>query len=413
MFSFVLTVGCFAGSHLVLGQNNHANVAVDIDQCANGSSGTVSCSGSAWINGNLNGNTASWVEGQSVPYRFKISNLTVGVPTTVTIGWDTTVNNGKHGVDYLRTYDVSAPGADPCTDFLGAGNCANFSTFVIPVDGNVTNGQDGLLGTSDDITQKPGVFTLWGGTITGTSGYTLTGDYSSASETQISVSFTPSASTAVLAWSGHISTRDDWGLANSAGEISGSPYHMRNRTGGGNQDRAMQTDTITYIGRVTVVKIAIPVGGNQASTVPGVPFSFMSSIAMGGVIPGTITVDTPSDETTSNGFSLTDDSGADKATTATILFGSNITIDETSQSGWNLVSMNCVSSIPNSSNTISGSSLNTTLVLAESEYVTCTSTSNQIAPTSSRVSVTGEVLTPQGRPIVNAIVSFVDLVTGE
>lgn len=215
-------------------------VAVDIDQCANGSTGTVTCSGGAWINGNLNRNTANWIEGQSVPYRFKISNLTVGTPHTVTIGWDSTVGNqGKHGVDYLRTYNVSAPNSDPCTDFLGAGNCSNASTFAIPIDQNVANGQDGIQGTSDDITQKPGVFTLWGGTITSVSTYTLIGSYSGASETQISITFTPTATSAVLAWSGHVSTRDDWGMGNSAGSINGSPYHMRNRSGGGNQDRSM------------------------------------------------------------------------------------------------------------------------------------------------------------------------------
>ncbi|MFM8441038.1 MAG: hypothetical protein ACKN97_07095, partial [Acidobacteriota bacterium] len=222
-------------------------LSLNLDQCANGSSGATVCSGAAWQNGNLNSSQASYIEGQSVPYRIKIGGLTVGSQTTLTIEWDTT-QNGKDAIDYLRTYNVSATGADACTDFLGAGNCGTSSTYAIPVDPNVTKGPDGTLGNSDDITQKAGVFTLWGGTINSVSGYTLSGTYAGSSSTSIDITFTPSSVDAVLAWSGHIATRDDWGLGRSAGSINGSPYHMRSITGG-NQDRSLQTSVITYIGR--------------------------------------------------------------------------------------------------------------------------------------------------------------------
>ena len=77
----------------------------------------------------------------------------------------------------------------------------------------------------DDITQIPGVLTLFGGEITNVSAYTLDGSYAGDSSTSITVSFEADVATPVLAWGGHISTRKDWGATNSAISISGSPYH--------------------------------------------------------------------------------------------------------------------------------------------------------------------------------------------
>ena len=59
-----------------------ANASVDIDQCANGPlSSPVPCIGGAWQNGNLNGNQAHYLEGDSVPYREVFSDLTAAGPT--------------------------------------------------------------------------------------------------------------------------------------------------------------------------------------------------------------------------------------------------------------------------------------------------------------------------------------------
>lgn len=385
-------------------------LSLNLDQCANGSNGATVCSGSAWQNGNLNSSQASYIEGQSVPYRIKIGGLTVGSQTTLTIEWDTT-QNGKDAIDYLRTYNVSATGADACTDFLGAGNCGTSSTYAIPVDSNVTKGPDGTLGSSDDITQKAGVFTLWGGTIDSVSGYTLSGTYAGSSSTSIDITFTPSSVDAVLAWSGHIATRDDWGLGRSAGSINGSPYHMRSITGG-NQDRSLQTSVITYIGRVTVIKVALPLNGGTTSSHQ---FGFNSSIPMGSSIPGTtLTGEATSTDSLINGFQLVDNgTTADSTTTATTIFGTNITVDETGYNGWTLNSMNCVSSDGMSANNITGASYNTTLTLASGEYVTCTSTSSQFSPTAARVAVGGTVVSRSGAAIKNATVTLTNSQTGE
>ncbi|MCV4770583.1 hypothetical protein OFC10_31560, partial [Escherichia coli] len=85
------------------------------------------------------------------------------------------------------------------------------------------------------IVQTPGVFSLWGGTITGVT-YE---PYGNGDERRITVTFTSTVANPVLAWGGHIAWGGDWGIGNSAGGINGSPYHMRLISfdgSGGNQD---------------------------------------------------------------------------------------------------------------------------------------------------------------------------------
>ena len=76
--------------------------AGDLDQCANGGVGSpdlqcIDPPGSAnnWQNGNLNGNQAHYNENESVPYRLRMSNLTAGSSTTVTLEWDTSKRKDK------------------------------------------------------------------------------------------------------------------------------------------------------------------------------------------------------------------------------------------------------------------------------------------------------------------------------
>ena len=128
----------------------------DLDQCANGPlSAPVQCAGTAWQNGNLNATKAHYLEGDSIPYRLKFNGLATGATVhTVTIAWDTT-DSGKHGIDYLTSYDRTEATADPCSDILAAA-CGSFDTEPIPIDTNVTNGPDNLPTGTDNITQAPG-----------------------------------------------------------------------------------------------------------------------------------------------------------------------------------------------------------------------------------------------------------------
>ena len=156
----------------------------------------------------------------------KFDQLVIGSTNTLTISYDTT-KQGKHALDYLTDYDrTESVGNNPCSGVAGC-TLASETTFPIPLDPKVANGQNQVPGGGDDITQIPGSFSIFGGTITATSGYTVTGTYAGDSTTFITITFTPTVTNPVIAWGGHISTRTDWGAANSAINISGSPYHMR------------------------------------------------------------------------------------------------------------------------------------------------------------------------------------------
>ena len=142
----------------------------DLDQCANGQvSAPVPCTLAAWQNGNVNQNQAHYREGDSVPYRMKFDQLTIGGTNTLTISYDTT-KNGKHALDYLTTYDrTENVGNNPCSGVQGC-SLAVKTTFPIPLDPKVAAGQNQIPADGDDITQIPGVFTLFGGNITAVSG---------------------------------------------------------------------------------------------------------------------------------------------------------------------------------------------------------------------------------------------------
>lgn len=240
-----------------------ANPSADLDQCANGGVGSlpVQCTGSAWQNGNLGQSQAHYLEGESVPYRLRFSNLTVGSTNTVTIEWDTTENSGaKHALDCLTSFDMSEVNADPCSGVAGC-NLADKNTLAIPPDANFTAGPDGVNGTADDIPAMPGDFSLFNGTITGVSAYTMDGTYGGASKTRITITFIANATNPVLAWGGHISTRMNWGVNNSAIAISGSPYHMRLidlNGSGGNQDRSLSSAATIFPGEIKIIKDAQP-----------------------------------------------------------------------------------------------------------------------------------------------------------
>ena len=75
-----------------------------------------------WTGGNI-----KMFEDDFVPYRLRMINLNEGEVYTLTLLYDAT-KAGDHAIDYLGDYDATAnhpDGIDPCTDILGASNCAN------------------------------------------------------------------------------------------------------------------------------------------------------------------------------------------------------------------------------------------------------------------------------------------------
>ena len=93
----------------------------------------------------------------------------------------------------------------------------------------------------------------------------MTGWHGTADATgqrSVIVTFTAANSTVLLAWGGHIATQVDWGAGNSAGAISGSPYHMRllelDDVGLGNQDRSLKASVVAPVVKSNTTSLTRP-----------------------------------------------------------------------------------------------------------------------------------------------------------
>jgi len=106
---YTFTATGLTSGNVERGTFTDANPSADLDQCANDpfpSPSTDGCSASAsdWVNGNLGASKASYVEGDSIPYRLKFGNLSTSGSHNVIIEWDTT-KGGIHALDYLTSYN--------------------------------------------------------------------------------------------------------------------------------------------------------------------------------------------------------------------------------------------------------------------------------------------------------------------
>jgi hypothetical protein len=204
-------------------------------QCANRENGPSNpvndCTGSAWINGNLNSNKSLYREGDFVPFRTPITGVVAGRTYSIRIGYDA-VEDGLHAYDYLGSFDASAaPGQQivPCDGqppTAGPHACGNPpSTLAVPIDTHTTFPSGAF--------QIPGHFSLWGGTLQGAvyiNPSPINVNTTGTVERVIDVTFTAAGNTVVLAWGGHLASLLDWGAGNTfVGTASGSPFHMRLR----------------------------------------------------------------------------------------------------------------------------------------------------------------------------------------
>src|SRR5262249_55758410 len=143
----------------------------------------------------------------------------------------------------------------------------------------------------------------------------------------------------LLAYGGHIGRALDWGTGNSAGGISGSPYHM-NLEGlcsgiialptpcndGGSQDRALAAATVVIpTGSLTIVKQTV--GGNGT-------FNYTST----GVGVGTGTPAFPAS------FSLTTPASASITSTG-VAVGDTTVTEGTLPTGWSFTSVGCTGTV--------------------------------------------------------------------
>jgi Prealbumin-like fold domain len=375
------------------GRASAANPAADLDQCRNGDiDHPVACAGGAWVNGNAGASNAHWLEGDSIAYRMRFSNLSPGTHYFLTIEWDTT-KSGKHALDYITSFDRSAnsggASADPCSGVAGC-TLNSKTDFQIPADLNT--GLAAKAGTG----RWSEVFKMYnGGTVVGIfASYSVSGVYTGDSSTTITIEFTTTKANPVLAWGGHIATREDWGVNLSAIAINGSPYHMRLvdlNGAGGNQDRSLSNTAAIFPASLTVIKNVVSSTG--ADVTSSQTFSFSGN---------------PSTEVSSP-FGLTDDGAQNPETTPAsrefLLATFNaqgedsVTITESlaGLSGFTLDNLACTEASGGLANKVNStwdkSTLSATINAEEGEIIVCTFTNKVLAAT---LTVVKKVITDNG-----------------
>jgi hypothetical protein len=339
--------------------------AVDLEQCANLGTTCDSTHASQWQTGNLGSSNSEYAEGESVPYRAMFTNLTSGKTYKAVLEWDST-KSGSHAIDYITSFDRTETTAAPC---VGVTCSPGTATLPIPLDSRVSTAGVTQLG-SQVISAFGATFPASGAVVANTgnlcgtasctissnpSAYSFAGTYATSSQTGISVYFTATGSTTVLAWGGHIASRMDWGAGKSAAAIPGSPYHMRildlrcsnvEHCSAGNMDRSMSSAAVTIPSSITIVKQASPEGATQ--------FSFTGS-------PAPL-----------SNFTLTDDgtSANTRVFSGITAFGT-YTVTEGTTAKWGLDRVSCsITNQTTGSTSVKGSAASITL--GEGEDVTCT-----------------------------------------
>ncbi|HYV94342.1 MAG TPA: HYR domain-containing protein [Chitinophagales bacterium] len=240
------------------------NEAADLDQVRNGSATSPNDPGD-WVNGNSGSSNSHYVEGYSIPYRMVLTGLTVGTHT-LDIEWDIS-HSSVNAIDFITQFDRLEPhitqfghAAETIDPLIGTGLVGpSIVTLAIPTPlvNSTTETVDGISQPSTRFLSLPAgerVMTMYNGTTIDSLIYiansdgVVGGDLSaSQSACRMRIYFTSSYSTVVFAWGGHIAASADWGSGNSAGGISGSPYHTRLKDldgGGGNQDRSLSADAV-------------------------------------------------------------------------------------------------------------------------------------------------------------------------
>ena len=393
-------------------------IGIDIEQCANGPLANpnpcnIANGNDGWSRGNVNESKSHYYDGDFVPIRFIATDLTPTVSYTVTLGYDYT-KGGKYATDYLGTYDATEMiDNNPCVGVTGC-NPAVFTEFGIPLDPQVALGFDGVP-SADDITQIPGVFTCFGCTITNVTDYTLLGATTGDSSKTFTITFTANQPNVVIAYGAHISTRSDWGLANSAVNISGSPYHNFvvdfPGANGGSRDLQLSASAVIFPANIiiekTVVNFFLQTSGGQS-------FGFTSSAA---IFPATSSFSLVDNVTEPySQFDLTLREGGEIESSDITSFGSGSLITVTEDlppSSWSLVGITCTSINGTNNNTVNFGARSVSIQLEEGELVNCKFHNAQLTPSAAPASISGRVLNSFGAGVGGAKLTVVDAASGE
>jgi hypothetical protein len=253
------------------------------------------------------------------------------------------------------------------------------------------------------VQQLGQVFTMWGGTLRSFTYSAIDGPMTNAQvERRVTLTFTAQEPNPVLAWSGHIGWVGDWGHGNSAGGgINGSPYHTRliSLDGqGGNQDLSLSVDAVSSTGALIIRKEALTVDGTNTA-VTAFPFTATSDFSP---LNFTLVDNNPSGPVA-------------KLSTAIRPFGpaNAITVTEGLISGWTLANIVCTETYQPADTTVDFANRRIIAVVDEAEVVTCTFSNSQLTVTAAQASISGRVIQENGAGIRGAVLTLMNITTGE
>jgi hypothetical protein len=344
---------------------------LDLDQGHNGGIGATPVSPIDWVNGNAHSGNSHFLEGQSIPYRFVLKDVTVGTHT-VTIGWDIR-DGGKSAIDYITHYQRISETVDPLDGLTGTFGDANLFPIPAPTATVMVNAYSGNqpqpLYSFNQLPASERLMTIYNGNITSMV-YNPEGNPTLAhSETRLRIIFTVTGSTkdVVFCWGGHIASRLDWGAANASSDISGSPYHTRVVDfdgSGGSQDRSLKTNAVLFVPSCNVTGPALVCPGSIASftAITNAPTPTFTWAVSGGTISGSntgsvVSVIAPASGAFSVNVTIVDMSGGVASATSICGMGSTVTAAPSANAG---PDQNKCYEGANTSFTLAGSSSNGT-----------------------------------------------------
>ena len=406
-----LTVAAQKSSGGVVPENDSA----DLDQCRNGNP-PEPCTGANWVNGNVGSQNSHYAEKDFIAYRMKFDGLAAGT-NVVVIGYDR-IHSGVNAIDYLGSYDHTETNADACSGIVGF-TCTEAS----PTDTAPTPTEPLLAAHNPPIPQIPGVFKFWGATFNSAPVFVNCGVANETLVRCVRITFTPNpgVDNPVLAWGGHIAWRGEWGAGQSAGGISGSPYHMRleelNGTGG-NQDRSLSADAVFGPGSLRVIKsVSTFETPNSVSTIE---FDFTASQ---GFVDNTFTL---IDDDLAGCGPLPNPVQCGPLPTEALSDPINtfngvanvITVTEDTNTfpvGWSLAGVACT---VNGANTVfpavsNSGNVGVTVTVPAESVVVCTFLNSNLVPSAAHVSISGRTVDSFGNGIGGSRITVMDPGTGE
>ncbi len=225
------------------------NPSISLEQGANGDFDNPN-SPVLWIRGNVNAQKAHLIENYAVPYRIIMTDMPIGQSVTLEIGYDTK-HGDRHALDFLTTYSHMYPHdiwgghntpelVQPWDGYFTQANAlANEDKFLIPAPSSVGSPVPGqpTAEWQHHVDHSAGAHVMMSAFYADITNIQysfqepiISGDDITSSG--IMVTFTPTGSTVILAFGGHIASVEYWGrdaggVPYSAAGISGSPYHVR------------------------------------------------------------------------------------------------------------------------------------------------------------------------------------------